>query len=181
VARLEAPGCFLCCWSLSLAGGDGREWRAHVDVPIRPGGGSLMQRWGIGCGGSCRCPNPTGQSLAEARVDVPIQSGGRLVSMSQSDRPTLSESRLMSQSDRPTLCESRLMSQSNRLLFSCRCTSCSCSVLGPDLPINMVNSLLLINERRTVRFRIFRGKKLLFPYSFYSIACHFCRLQAAVY
>ena len=34
VARLEAPGCFLCCWSLSLAGGDGREWRAHVDVPI---------------------------------------------------------------------------------------------------------------------------------------------------
>jgi len=40
VVRLEAPGCFLCCWSLSLAGGDGREWAlvvvAHVDVPIRP-------------------------------------------------------------------------------------------------------------------------------------------------
>ena len=40
VARLEAPGCFLCCWSLSLAGGDGREWAlvvvVRVDVPIRP-------------------------------------------------------------------------------------------------------------------------------------------------
>ena len=141
VARLEAPGCFLCCWSLSLARGDGHEWRARVDVPIRLGGGSLTQRWGVGCGGSCRCPNPTGQSLAEARVDVPIRPGGRLVSMSQSDRPSLSES--------------RLMFRSNRMLFSCRCcscrcTSCGCSVFGPGLPINRINSLL-INERRTVK------------------------------
>ena len=61
----------------------------------------------------------------------------------------------MSQSDRPSLSESRLVSQSNRLLFSCRCcscrcTSCGCSVFGPGLPINRINSLL-INERRTVK------------------------------
>ncbi|RLM74176.1 hypothetical protein C2845_PM15G00320 [Panicum miliaceum] len=55
VAWVEAPGCFLCCRSLSLVGGDGREMKlvsmiqsdraefyveARVDVPIRPGGGS---------------------------------------------------------------------------------------------------------------------------------------------
>ena len=33
-----------------------------------------------------------------------------------------------------------------------------CSIFGSSLPINMVNFFLLINIRRTARFRIFREK-----------------------
>jgi len=68
-----------------LVGGDGREWRDRVEDPIRPGGGSLRRRWGVGYGGSCRCPNLIGQSFGggsgrcpnptrrKARVDIPIR------------------------------------------------------------------------------------------------------------
>ena len=84
---------------------------ARVEVPIRPGrvhGGSGRcpnpTGRSVGCGGSCRCLNPTGQNVGCGSSDrCPNPTLLWLISMSQSDEPKSSVSRLMSQSNRPVL------------------------------------------------------------------------------
>jgi len=67
------------------------------------------------------------------------------------------------------VCATSLATMSILALFaSCRWCSCwfcgYCMVFGLGLPINWVNSLLLINVRRTARFRIFRKKRSAIQY-----------------
>lgn len=64
----------------------------------------------------------------------------------------------MSQSDQLKLSEARLMSQSNRLVLLVVGVVVvglyfDCAVFWPDLPINRVNSLLLINVRPNLAVR----------------------------
>ena len=114
---------------------------ARVEVPIRPGrvhGGSGRcpnpTGRSVGCGGLCRCPNPTGRSVGcGGSGRGPNPTSQSWVSSGWCPNPT-------------------------GRYYSGRFCSYVYAVFGPSLYINRVNSLLLINIRRTTRFRIFQKK-----------------------
>ena len=141
----------------------------------------------MGCGGSCRCPNPTGQSSQRlGSRSYSDQTECRLwwlVSIFQSDRaescggscrclnPTegsVSWCGFVDVPIRPTKVKWVPIDVPIQPagVASCRCCSarfCSfyCAVFGFDLPINRINSFHLINICRTVKFIIFFKKNSL--------------------
>ena len=100
----------------------------------------------------------------EAWVDVPIRSGGVLVE-ARVDDPIRPAGVVCLSWCGAVLVDVPIQPAG---VTSCRFVAVGvvvlvCSVFGPSLTINRINSLLFINIRRTARFRIFQKKVVNVP------------------